>query len=194
VVRCIGVSAETRRISLPHAVPYRNVCSRDCGDCSTQDRLRFRAPSNGSIGFLSTQPRRTLSHAQEKQRWRSETGKSLFKQSGKRRKKSARNGKVKRTTARHGLLEKILIWKGCSGGRNPPCISLDTCAGRLHGPRRSVLRQDGQNGRRQARPAAAESQAGETPLSASESEPSPPHPQAPTDRLRQPACALDRRD
>lgn len=105
---------------------------------STQDWVRLRAPAKIGTTSLTRRPRRTLSHAQEKQRWRNVTGKSRFKRSGKKRKKNVRSGKVKKTTARQFLQEKIRTWKVCSGGRSLPCISTGACAGRTHGPHRPL--------------------------------------------------------
>lgn len=118
-----------------------SVCVSEIGG-STQNRLRVCAPADTSTISLTRRPRRTLSHAQEKQRWRNGTERSRFKRSGKKRKKNVRSGKVKKTTARQFLQEKIRIWKGCSGGRSHPCISTGACAGRLDGPRRSLGRTD----------------------------------------------------
>ncbi len=115
-----------------------SVCVSEIGG-SAQNRLRACAPADTSTISLTRRPRRTLSHAQEKQRWRNGTVRSRFKRSGKKRKKNVRSGKVKKTTARQFLQEKILIWKDCSGGRSRPCISTEAGAGRTYGPRHFLL-------------------------------------------------------
>lgn len=90
---------------------------------SPRGRLCFTAPANDDTAALTKRPRRTSSHAQEKQRWQSVTVKNRFNRSGKRKKKSARSGKMKKMTARHFPLEAIRIWKDCSGDLSPPCTS-----------------------------------------------------------------------
>lgn len=154
---------------------------------------RAFAPINDGTGSLTRRPRRTLSHAQEKQRWRNGTVKSRFKRSGKRKRKNVPSGKASRTIVRRSLLEKILIWKGYSGGRSRPCINTGADAGRIRRPA-SLLRQDAQTDRRRGPREDAGSRAGETPPSALESTPSPPHPLKPASHLQRPAFGPDRRD